>query len=347
MLNKVMAGMFALIGFLIGGVLTGLLTPNFEGATTSAEKTAREAAQDVASLKPSPRIETTVDFPVAPTAPETAGDGGFARSDDQHPALWRVSDEDSVLWLFGTVHALREDLDWRFPEYEAAVSEAERFYFESKVEDTAETRKRLRQLERLATYKDTPLTERLSQSGSRRLLRLARRLGLDQSSIIYTRPWQAGLLLGQRLAVRAGMKAEHGVESVLAKRVGDRPTYYLEDGIEVLFNLAAIPEEAQLREFETALEQIDDNPYHTADLQDAWRLGEVDRLSQLAFGSMPVNSQSYAVMMRDRNVAWSEKLRADLDAAGVSFVAVGAAHLIGPDSVQRLLANDGYTVERF
>jgi len=47
-----------------------------------------------------------------------------------------------------------------------------------------------------------------------------------------------------------------------------------------------------------------------------------------------------------RNKAWTEKLVKLLQGEGdaTTFVAVGAAHLAGPDSVQKMLQARGYTV---
>ena len=47
------------------------------------------------------------------------------------PALWRFSDEDSTLWIFGSVHLLDPDLKWRRPELEKALAEVEYVYFEA------------------------------------------------------------------------------------------------------------------------------------------------------------------------------------------------------------------------
>ena len=47
-----------------------------------------------------------------------------------------------------------------------------------------------------------------------------------------------------------------------------------------------------------------------------------------------------------RNQAWAAALQAKLAGSGVSFVAVGAGHLVGPDSVQAQLKKRGIEAVR-
>ena len=41
------------------------------------------------------------------------------------PALWRIADADSEIWLFGSVHLLPDDLNWRGPRLNAAFAAAD------------------------------------------------------------------------------------------------------------------------------------------------------------------------------------------------------------------------------
>jgi uncharacterized protein YbaP (TraB family) len=52
------------------------------------------------------------------------------------------------------------------------------------------------------------------------------------------------------------------------------------------------------------------------------------------------------VLLTDRNRTWATWLKARLAQPGTIFVAVGAGHLAGKDSVQDVLARSGVTVTR-
>ncbi len=55
-----------------------------------------------------------------------------------NPALWKLSDEDSVVWIFGTVHALDPNLQWRTEKIKQAFSSADSFYMEAPVTETSQ-----------------------------------------------------------------------------------------------------------------------------------------------------------------------------------------------------------------
>ncbi len=55
----------------------------------------------------------------------------------------------------------------------------------------------------------------------------------------------------------------------------------------------------------------------------------------------------YEKFLVQRNIAWSEKIAEILKRSGVQQIAVGAAHLAGPDSIQVQLAKRGIKVERY
>jgi hypothetical protein len=52
-------------------------------------------------------------------------------------------------------------------------------------------------------------------------------------------------------------------------------------------------------------------------------------------------------LLKDRNEAWSAVIEDMLKGSGSSFIAVGAAHLAGPDSLQTRLKLRGIVAERY
>ena len=51
------------------------------------------------------------------------------------PALWRIADADSEIWLFGTSHMLPPEARWRGPVVDAAFAAAEEFVTETDMSD--------------------------------------------------------------------------------------------------------------------------------------------------------------------------------------------------------------------
>jgi uncharacterized protein YbaP (TraB family) len=78
----------------------------------------------------------------------------------------------------------------------------------------------------------------------------------------------------------------------------------------------------------------------------AWETGDVDGIARSFDDETQMSAELREALMKQRNARWSEWLKARLDKPGTVFVAVGAGHLAGSDSVIRLLAARGLKVTR-
>jgi uncharacterized protein YbaP (TraB family) len=83
-----------------------------------------------------------------------------------------------------------------------------------------------------------------------------------------------------------------------------------------------------------------------ADMQSAWKRGDqsvfVDMLDQLKVAS----PETYRMMFTERNARWADWIRARMQTPGTVFVAVGAGHLAGKDSLLVQLAERGIPSQR-
>lgn len=61
---------------------------------------------------------------------------------------------------------------------------------------------------------------------------------------------------------------------------------------------------------------------------------------------MKQTPETARILLTERNVRWAAELKDRLSRPGVVFVAVGAGHLTGENSVQNLLTKHGIKVER-
>src|SRR3954447_26247072 len=52
-----------------------------------------------------------------------------------HPALWEVSDPDTTIYLFGTIHLLPPNSQWRTSRLDAAVANAQELVVETIVDE--------------------------------------------------------------------------------------------------------------------------------------------------------------------------------------------------------------------
>jgi uncharacterized protein YbaP (TraB family) len=268
---------------------------------------------------------------------------------DGEPALWRIADADSEIWLFGSVHMLPPDLDWRGPRVDAAFAAADEFVTETDLPgpESAAAFEAFRQRHGMLPPGQT-LSARLSQSEAAQLRRAAQELGLDANALDRQRAWLTAIQLSYADLARSGQSAEAGVENVLAaeaRRQGKRFSA-LETLDEQLSVLATLPPEAEARFLTVALGEIGSSDELAAEMDRAWAAGDTAALEQMFEEQWrAAGAEVHEAVILQRNRAWAVEIERRLAGSGRTFIAVGAAHLIGDDSVVDLLRARGIAVE--
>lgn len=277
----------------------------------------------------------------APT-PQSAA----ARPVGDGPALWVVKDEDSTIYLFGTVHILRPSTAWHSERVERAFDSADQIWLEISNPDDQSAILPLIQQHGLAP--DRPLSSLLSPEESAELSSAASTLGMPAAQLDMFRPWLAGLTLSVAPILKAGYDPQSGVELVLKARAeaAGKPIHGFETIDKQVRILAGLPEDEQLAFLRATLEAFDDATTELDKMVESWASGDVTELERLAVDELREQSEEvYQALLVRRNSDWAGQIRQLLDGDGTVFIAVGAAHLAGPDSVQNLLQAQGVSVD--
>ena len=277
---------------------------------------------------------------LAACAPAAAPPGG--------PALWRIADADSEIWLFGTVHVLPPDLHWRSDRVNAAFVGADEFVTETDTSPAA-TKQLPGLVQRYGILpSDQGLSAHLAPEDQRRLANVTRELRLDHAQIERMRPWFAALQLSYAYTQRAGHSPDAGVETILsaeARSRGKRLSFFEtpEEQIRILADLSPADE---VHFLSVTLRQIADRDESFDAMDDAWARGDVDALdAALAPQWEEAGPAVHEAVILRRNRAWADDIAERLDGSGRVFIAVGAAHLVGDDNVVELLRARGIAVE--
>lgn len=274
----------------------------------------------------------------APVAAQATGAG---------PALWVVRDADSTLYLFGTVHVLRPDTLWRWATVENAFDSADRLVLEiSNPDDQAAM---MPVIQQHGMSPDRPLSQLLNAEERARLDAAAQTMGASGAALDPMRPWLAALTLSVAPLVKAGYDPQSGVELVLKARAAaaGKDVGGFETIDEQVRILAGFPEEAQLDFLRGTLEDFETATTDLDKLVEAWAEGDVRAIDRL--GVQPMRRENRAVydaLLVRRNANWADQIETMLEGSGTAFIAVGAAHLAGRDSVQTMLDRRGVEVER-
>jgi len=290
-------------------------------------------------------------------APEKADTGGLP--------MWVIADDDSTIYMTGTVHMLPPDVQWRSARLDKALKDADELWLELPMPTSQEEMMRQygpMMMRHMFSF-NRPLSSLLTEEEKVQLAAAIERAKLPANAaqgLDMMKPWAVTLMLGVGPLVASGFDPESGIDINLARiaeEQGDAIKGF-ETFEQQMAMLSSGTEEEQLAALRAAIA----GPAAAAeDMQDAsekafegWARGEVEPVEQLVaamrtgaaadsgLGAMPIE-----VILDNRNEDWAGQIEELLAEDGVSFIAVGAAHLVGPTSVQERLKLRGIEAKRY
>ena len=250
---------------------------------------------------------TPVGTPAAPPAAE--------------PAMFVVHDADTTIYIFGTFHALDGQGNWLGEHVKNAFEQSDELVLETLVPERP-----------AQTILPSPGFKPPSVTPSASFLATTR-MAIN-----------AGKARGLQVGNGADMVLRHIAESE-GKPVEGLET--LQSQLDMFNRMPSTPPAPAPR----AGQPVGPNPMDKlskamADMQAAWKRGDqrvfVDMLGQLRTASQ----DTYRMLFTERNARWADWIKARMQTPGTIFVAVGAGHLAGPDSVLVRLAERGLPSQR-
>ncbi|WP_333897322.1 TraB/GumN family protein [Brevundimonas aurantiaca] len=283
---------------------------------------------------------------LAQAAPATAAPAAAPAIQGQGPALWVIKDADSTLYLFGSVHVLRPTTGWASPRVNAAFDSASDIWFEiTNPEDQAAMMPLIQQY---GLSPQTPLSSRLTPEEVAQLDVAAKTIGASAAQLDPLKPWLAALSLSVAPLVKAGYDPQSGVELALKARAqaAGKRLHGFETLEKQVGMLATLPDDVQLEFLRETLKDFDEAVEMLDSMVEAWGKGDVQALDRIVVEEMKTDApELYKVLLVDRNTDWANQIQTLLQGSGTAFIAVGAAHLTGDDSVQSILQSRGVAVE--
>ncbi|WP_267223812.1 TraB/GumN family protein [Dyella silvae] len=264
------------------------------------------------------------------------------------PGLWIAKNEHATVYLFGTVHLLPSDTNWTSPALDKALNESQRLSIEI-VDDDAPSMQGL--VMQYGVDFNQTLSSKLDDSDQHRLAQAAETAKLPggMSALQPMKPWLAALTLTMAPLMQAGMDPNQGVDKRLKARMleAGKPVDGLETSEKQIHMLADLPESMQLDLLRQSFKEVAEGTTKLQELVDAWRNGDIAAIAKIEDEDLRKDSPLlYQRLIVERNQAWAKTIAERMQQPGVSFVAVGAGHLAGPDSLQEQLRKLGVTVTR-
>jgi uncharacterized protein len=264
------------------------------------------------------------------------------------PALWKVSDPDTTIYLFGTIHLLPPGLNWQSQAVDSAIASSRELVVEVLIDEKNPMPAVMTMMSLGTSPNLPPLAQRVPAKKRARLAELIKQSGRPAAEFDRLETWLAGIMLFQLQFPELGLDPKSGVELNLKSVFSgaNKPIGQLETPAEQFGFFDRLPEKSQ-RSF---LEGVLDEPKNAKGLLDkmiaSWASGDTRSMGAVFNGELKKDRALKAALLDQRNANWTRWIEDRLGQPGTVMVAVGAGHLVGDTSVVRLLEKRGFKVTR-
>lgn len=264
------------------------------------------------------------------------------------PALWAVRDADSTIYLYGTIHLRKTGASWGGPEAQRALNEAQEVWTELEIDPAKEAGMQALVVQ-YGIDRERTLSSKMDPDHRAALQAAAARIGMPAANFEPMRPWLASLTFTVVPMMQAGYDPNAGVDrsvNAIARAAGKTMRWFETNEQQIRF-FSGVSEQLQLQMLYESIDELNKGSTAMAELEAAWEKGDDRALAQEMVAEMARDyPELHDILLKNRNAAWTDVLTREMAGSGVDFVAVGAAHLAGPDSVQNMLRARGFTVTR-
>lgn len=273
--------------------------------------------------------------------------GGEPDSGDEttaNPLLYEIANADGEVegWLLGTIHALPDGVSWRSPQVESAIAAADVLWVE--IADQNDADANAATFARLATTRGLdPIVLRVSPELREPLERILARSDIPLDQFHSTEDWAAAIMLSR---VDAKGKPANGVDRAVIRDFEGRPLRGFETTASQLGIFDTLPAADQQDLLEGTVREwmaSRDNPDW---LLQAWLAGDEATLARATGEGILADPELHEALLAGRNRRWVASLLPELGKQPKPLVAVGTAHLVGPDGLVAMLEAEGYTLTR-
>jgi uncharacterized protein len=261
------------------------------------------------------------------------------------PAMWKVSDPDTTLYLFGTVHVLPKGTEWRTPRFDQSVAGADELVLE--ITDQTDPAAVADVYKRLAySPGQDPILQRVPADKRPALEAMIKKSGFQAEQLDGMETWAVAITLGAAMHKEMGVSVDNGIERQLTESFKGKPVSGLETTEQQLGYFDKLPEAVQRVLLVSILEDADTATIDFQKMVRAWSSGNTGAIARTFDEELKAAPEIAKVLIDERNANWVQWVNARLNKPGTAMVAVGAGHLAGKGSVVDLLKRQGLKIER-
>ena len=264
------------------------------------------------------------------------------------PALWKIADKDTTIYLFGTIHLMPKGTEWRTPKFNEAAASSQSLVVETVI-DEANPMPAIAAMMKLAVSPNLPpILDRVAPDKRAALTAMIARSGMPAGVLDKLETWAAGMILTGVTFKDLGLDPNSGVETSLKSefKTAAKPIDQLETNSEQFGFFDTLSESAQRKFLESVLDDPAKGRAQFYDMLAVWERGDAKAMGDSFNRELADSPELRDNLLRRRNANWNLWLQRRMQQPGTVMVAVGAGHLSGNDSVISMLEKAGYKVKR-
>jgi uncharacterized protein YbaP (TraB family) len=270
-----------------------------------------------------------------------------AQPGSRHLLMWKASSPTTTVYLLGSIHVGDKDMYPLPAEAESAFAASKVLVVEVnlKLVDAAKT---LALLQKYGMYSgDDGLSKHVPKETSEALDAYCKKNGLPRTALERFKPWCAGITIAGLALKQAGEDPSLGVDLHFLNQVKDTQRIEeLETAEFQLSLLASASDQEQQEMLAETLKSAGETKQLLQKMQDAYLSGDEESLLKLLREQDSTPDSMSRKLVDDRNVTMGARVEQYLKGTEQCFVVVGAAHLVGPKGIVKMLEDKGYRVER-
>lgn len=260
--------------------------------------------------------------------------------------MWKLSDADATIYLFGGIHKLPPGLNWQSGMVDTAIASADTLVMELSPREQAEAPAVFAALG--SSTPQAPILRRIPSQYADEYETLSRHVPAKRDQLDTLESWAAALLLSHAVGQSANLSVELGTEKQLEARFQNsgKAVEGLETAYYQLGLLDTLPQRSQDELLTRTIADSGISGARFNQLVAAWAKGDIAAIERYTAEELRTVDGLAGPLLETRNRNWARWIERRLATPGTVLIAVGAGHLVGPDSVQVMLAAEGIHVER-
>lgn len=265
------------------------------------------------------------------------------------PAMWKVTDQDSTLYLFGTVHLMQPDINWQKRDMLAAFDDVGTVFFETPDDEKSALQTSILQRQYGVYTNGERLSDHLDGINLNRLTAAAYNAEVPLARLENFKPWLAADILTVAGADIAGLRYANSADAQMRTKAqkADKSIRAL-DTVNTYFEaVAKQPNWVQMQALEETLKNFNTLISDTKTVNAAWLIGNTERLeTEVLIPAAKSSPELYAALFTTRNKKWVKTLDGFMKGDTNAMVVVGIGHLLGDGGLPTRFEDLGFTVER-